>query len=141
MQYLIAIERGDAEHAFGVVVPDLPGCYSAGDTFEEAVANAREAIELHLEGLLDSGEAPPAPRDSGEWLGAPEFAGWVWATVPINPDALDDKVERINVTIPRRVLVAIDRAAEAAHTSRSSFLAEAGLAMARQGRRPLAAVE
>lgn len=32
MHYPIAIETGTMEHAFGVVVPDLPGCFSAGDT-------------------------------------------------------------------------------------------------------------
>jgi hypothetical protein len=41
MRYPIAIETGDAEHAYGVVVPDLPGCFSAGDTLDEALANSR----------------------------------------------------------------------------------------------------
>jgi predicted RNase H-like HicB family nuclease len=40
MRYPIAIETGDAEHAYGVVVPDLPGCFSAGDTLDEALANS-----------------------------------------------------------------------------------------------------
>ena len=53
MRYPIAIETGDSKHAFGVVVPDLPGCFSAGDTLDEALTNAREAILLHLEGLLE----------------------------------------------------------------------------------------
>ena len=34
MRYTIAIEPGDENHTFGVIVPDLPGCYSAGDTLE-----------------------------------------------------------------------------------------------------------
>lgn len=45
MRYPIAIENGDDKHAFGVVVPDLPGCFSAGDTIDEAIDNAKEAIE------------------------------------------------------------------------------------------------
>ena len=61
MRYPIAIEAGDAKHAFGVVIPDLPGCFSAGDTMDDALTNAREAILLHLEGLLDDGNAFPAP--------------------------------------------------------------------------------
>lgn len=48
MRYPIAIEPGDETHAFGVIVPDLPGCYSAGDTLEEAHANAKESAELWL---------------------------------------------------------------------------------------------
>lgn len=43
MRYPIAMEPGDAKHAYGVVVPDLPGCFSAGDTLDEAIANAPEA--------------------------------------------------------------------------------------------------
>ena len=54
MRYPIAIESGDAGHAYGVVVPDLPGCFSAGDTLDEALTNAQEAILLHIEGLLGS---------------------------------------------------------------------------------------
>jgi predicted RNase H-like HicB family nuclease len=49
MKYPIAIEPGDADHAYGVMVPDLPGCFSAGDTLDEAIDNAKEAIELWLE--------------------------------------------------------------------------------------------
>ncbi|MGA7540604.1 MAG: type II toxin-antitoxin system HicB family antitoxin [Steroidobacteraceae bacterium] len=61
MRHPIAIETGDAKHAFGAVVPDLPGCFSAGDTLDDALIHAREAILLHLEGLLDDGTAFPAP--------------------------------------------------------------------------------
>ncbi len=51
MKYPIFIHK-DESSAYGVIVPDLPGCFSAGDTVEEAVHNAHEAIECHLEGLL-----------------------------------------------------------------------------------------
>lgn len=59
MLYPIAIEKGSQTTAFGVVVPDLPGCFSAGDSFEEALLNAKEAIEFHLESLAEVGELPP----------------------------------------------------------------------------------
>jgi predicted RNase H-like HicB family nuclease len=49
MKFTIAIEAGTKKTAFGVVVPDLPGCFSAGDTVEEAFDNAREAIKIHCE--------------------------------------------------------------------------------------------
>lgn len=45
MKFIIAIEPGDADHSFGVVVPDLSGCFSAGDSLDEAMANAHEAID------------------------------------------------------------------------------------------------
>jgi predicted RNase H-like HicB family nuclease len=55
MKYPIAIEPGDADHAYGVAVPDLPACFSAGDTLDEGIDNAKEAVELWLETVLDDG--------------------------------------------------------------------------------------
>lgn len=46
MKFPIAIEPGDENTTFGVIVPDLPGCFSARDTLEEAFENASEAISL-----------------------------------------------------------------------------------------------
>lgn len=127
MKYPIAIEPGAAEQAFGVVVPDLPGCFSAGDTLDEAVDNAKEAIELWLETVIDDGGALPEPRSITEHQANPEFAGWVWAVVSIDLAALSDKAERINITLPARVLRRIDAAAKAAGESRSGFIAHLAL--------------
>jgi predicted RNase H-like HicB family nuclease len=44
---------------FGVSFPDFPGCITAGATLDEAVALAHEALALHLDGLADTGQAPP----------------------------------------------------------------------------------
>ena len=62
MKYPIAIEPGNATTAWGVVVPDLPGCFSAADSgIDEAITNAQEAIELWIEIALDLGQTIPAP--------------------------------------------------------------------------------
>ena len=53
MRYPIAIEPGDEGTAFGVVVPDLPGCFSAGDSIDEAIINAEQAIDAWIETALD----------------------------------------------------------------------------------------
>ena len=45
MKFVIAIEPGTGTTAWGVAVPDLPGCFSAGDTMDEAMENARHAID------------------------------------------------------------------------------------------------
>jgi predicted RNase H-like HicB family nuclease len=70
MKFSIAIEAGTRKSAFGVAVPDLPGCFSAGDTVEEAFDNAREAIEAHLEilarGRKGSAEDQAVERVAGE---------------------------------------------------------------------------
>jgi predicted RNase H-like HicB family nuclease len=123
MRYPIAIEPGDKRHAFGVVVPDLPGCFSAGDTLDEAIDNASEAIELWLETVIDDGGAIPEPRSVAEHQRNPEFSGWVWALVNVDLAQLSDKVERVNITLPARVLRRIDAAAKEAGESRSGFIA------------------
>jgi predicted RNase H-like HicB family nuclease len=57
-----ALVHKDEGTSYGVSFPDVPGCISAGDTFEEAVANAAEALAGHLALLRADGEAIPAPR-------------------------------------------------------------------------------
>jgi predicted RNase H-like HicB family nuclease len=131
MRYPIAIEIGDETQACGVVVPDLPGCFSAGDTVDEAMTNAHEAILLHLESYLDDGKALPKPVPVEEHRKNPEFEGWVWAVVNVDLSQLDDTVERVNITVPKRVLRAIDEGAKRAGESRSAFLAKAGMDAAR----------
>lgn len=128
MKYPIAIEIGDENHAFGVVVPDLPGCFSAGDTLEEAIDDAAEAIELWLETVIDDGGAVPEPKPIAEHQKDPEFADWIWAVVSVDLAQLSDKAERINITLPARVLRRIDAQAKAAGESRSGFIARRMLA-------------
>lgn len=133
MDFLVAIEKGDEQHAYGVVVPALPGCFSAGETLEEALDNAREAILMHVETLLDAGETLPAVDTEAlikDSRSDPDRSDWILAMIRIDPEALDSTAERINISMPRRVLHAIDRAAAESNKTRSGFLAEAGLAMA-----------
>ena len=124
----IAIELGDETHAFGVVVPDLPGCFSAGDTLDEAIDNAKEAIELWLETVIDDNGAVPEPSSISQHQANAEFAGWVWAVVTIDLAALSDKAERVNITLPARVLRRIDAAAKDAGESRSGYIARRAMA-------------
>ena len=64
MRYLVVVEEGPT--SFGAYVPDLPGCVAAGDTREETLALIRDAIEIHLEGLRESGQPIPKPSSTGE---------------------------------------------------------------------------
>ena len=94
MKFPIAIERGDEATAFGVVVPDLPGCFSAGDTLEDAYANVAEAIELWVETALDAGEIVPAPGGLQELRRDPEFAGWIVDSVEVDLSRLFGQEDR-----------------------------------------------
>ena len=127
MRYPITIESGDARHAYGVVVPDLPGCFSAGDTLDAALTNAQEAILLHLEGLLEDGMALPKPSTIERLRRKREFRGWTWAVVDVDLSQLGDKATRINITLPRRILRAVDAHARRQGESRSGFLARAAV--------------
>jgi predicted RNase H-like HicB family nuclease len=124
MRYPIVIHK-DRKSDYGVTVPDLPGCFSAGSTMDEAIAMARQAIELHMEGLIEEGQAIPDPTPIERHKKNPDFADGVWAMVEIDPADLRIHAKRVNVTLPERVLDSIDRFAAAHGETRSGLLAKA----------------
>lgn len=67
--YLILIE-GDSVTNYSAWSPDLPGCVAAGDSIEQTVALMREAIELHLAGIAEDGEAVPEASGPGVYVDA-----------------------------------------------------------------------
>ena len=66
MQYTILLARWENGQGYTVVVPSLPGCITEGATREEALANAKEAILCHLEGLRKAGESIPSEEITPE---------------------------------------------------------------------------
>lgn len=127
MRYPIAIETGDSKHAHGVVVPDLPGCFSAGDTLDEAIANAPEAIALWLEHAVENGKVPPVAKSIEAHRKSPAYKDWVWAMVEVDLSRVADKAERINITLPSRLLERVDARAKRNGDTRSGFLARAAM--------------
>jgi predicted RNase H-like HicB family nuclease len=128
MLFPIAIEIGDAKHAYGVIVPDLPGCFSAGDTMEEAIANGEEAILLHLEDDLAPGNARvPAVSTLADLQARNEYQGFAWGVVDVDLGKLSARSLRVNITVPERLLNTIDEYVERRGESRSAFLTRAAL--------------
>jgi predicted RNase H-like HicB family nuclease len=123
MRYPIVIEPGSDATAFGVVFPDLPGCFSAGDTLDEAIKNASEAAALWIEDALDNGNHVPAPSSFDAVRNNPEWKGWIFALADVDPMLFDTSAERVNITLPRRVLVRLDRRAKEEGETRSGFIA------------------
>lgn len=80
MRYPIVIHK-DSESDYGVTVPDLPGCFSAGNSFNEAMENAKEAIECHIEGLLLDKEQIPVPLSIEFHQSNPDYSGGVWEMI------------------------------------------------------------
>jgi predicted RNase H-like HicB family nuclease len=58
-KYAVVIEKGPANYS--AYVPDLPGCIATGKTLEEIETNMREAIEFHIEGMIEDGDPVPEP--------------------------------------------------------------------------------
>ena len=128
MKYPVAIEPGSKSEVWGVIVPDLPGCFSAADSgIDEAIEKVKEAIELWIEVALDEGQEIPKPSSLRELQKRKEFKGYVWAIVEIDPALLSDDIERINITLPKRVLARLDAKAKRAGKNRSAFIAHLAL--------------
>ncbi|MDD5036476.1 MAG: type II toxin-antitoxin system HicB family antitoxin [Methylococcaceae bacterium] len=127
MRYPIAIEPGNETHAYGVVVPDLPSCFSAGDTLDEAIANAKEAVELWMETVIEDREPIPESSSIAKHQADPEFAGWIWAVVEVDLSKVSGKAKRVNIMLPERVLASIDQTAVRLGDTRSGLLAKAAL--------------
>ncbi len=60
-QHYPAIIHKDRDSDHGVSFPDFPGCVSAGATVEEALQLAAEALQLHIDGMVEDGDPVPAP--------------------------------------------------------------------------------
>jgi len=128
INYPVAIEQGTETTAWGVVVPDLPGCFSAADNgLDEALKNAQEAIALWMEEAIAQNKPIPKPSSLAELQRLEQFKGWIWAVVPIDPAWLNEQSERINITLPRRILALLDNKAHSAGESRSGYIAQLAL--------------
>ncbi|PNQ02131.1 type II toxin-antitoxin system HicB family antitoxin [Sphingobium fuliginis] len=121
MKYFYAIVHKDADSAFGVSFPDLPGCFSAADRQEDVLPNAVEALELWFE---DAEEVDPRPVDQVREAVKEDLAqGAFLLAVPRITSA--NKLARVNLSLDRGMLDAIDQAAALRKLTRSAFMAEA----------------
>jgi predicted RNase H-like HicB family nuclease len=123
MRYPVAIEPATEAACYGVAIPDLPGCFSAGDTLDEALAGAEESAAAWIDATLDAGDPIPPPSSVDAIRSNPEFAGWIFGLITVDTGLFDDTVERVNITLPRRVILRLDALARAAGESRSGYIA------------------
>ena len=126
MMYPVVIHKENGTD-YGVSVPDLPGCFSAGGTMQEALEAAREAIAAHIEGMLIDEDPVPAPDSVDVHRQNPDYSGGVWALVPVDLAKLSGKAKRINITLPERALKEMDSCARSLGETRSGFLLRAAL--------------
>lgn len=113
------IERGGAA-TYGVFFPDLPGCVSAGDSIQSAATNAEIALNLHLAGMIEDGEAIPAPTPLDHVAGDPEVHEV--ARVLVRGE-IPERAMRVNITLHAQVLAVLDALSATRNLDRSSMIA------------------
>ena len=127
MQFPVVIHKEEGT-CYGVTVPDLLGCISAGESADDALENVKEAITGHVESMVSSGYPLPEVKSVQEHVEgelAEDYEGGIWAYVDVDLNAATDVAVRISVTIPSRVLARIDRQAKLESKTRSGFLVQA----------------
>lgn len=90
--HYVAIVEEEADKAIGVWFPDLPGCFSAGDSLDEALINAREALLLYAQAAFGDPRRMPSPRTLTDLKADPEVARdltkYMVALIPFEPQAI-----------------------------------------------------
>jgi predicted RNase H-like HicB family nuclease len=126
MRYPVILHT-DNHQDFGVTVPDLPGCFSAGDSIEQAIENACEAILAHAEDIAADGEAIPKPSEIVDMANFyPNEGTALLAYVNVDLDQVLGQAKRINISLKPAILRVIDKRAKAFGMNRSEYLAYAG---------------
>ncbi|WP_122665471.1 type II toxin-antitoxin system HicB family antitoxin [Pseudomonas viridiflava] len=128
MKFTVVLHK-DADSDYGVIVPDVPGCFSAGSSVIEALDNVQEALSLHFEGLVEDGYPLPSPQAIDIHIANPDYADGIWAVVEFDVTPYFGKAVRFNATLPENLLLRIDDRVknDRRYASRSGFLAAAAL--------------
>jgi predicted RNase H-like HicB family nuclease len=134
MRYVIVIDGKPG--AYGMWVPDLPGCTSMGKTIDELLVNAREAFALWTDDAVADGEKIPEARTIEAVKRDKEVKealaeGALLAFVPLIRET--GRPVKANLSLDQGLLDAIDAAAKAQGLTRSAFLASAARAKILEG--------
>jgi predicted RNase H-like HicB family nuclease len=126
MKNYIALFEETGKGGYSAVFPDVPGCFSAGDNYEETYKMAHEALAFHIDCLIKDGEKVPQPRTleqiKKKWEDWKEWEkNYKFMPVPIALIPLAKKAKRVNLMIPESLLTRIDSIA----TNRSEFVSNA----------------
>jgi predicted RNase H-like HicB family nuclease len=119
----IAVIHKNPDSDYGVSFPDFSGCVTAGSSLEEAKAMAKEALEFHIQGMLEDDAEIPKPSSLDAVMADPVFfsgVAFLVAAAESRPKAV-----RVNITVPEDMLRAIDAWTKQHGLSRSSFLIQA----------------
>lgn len=113
---------------YSLLFPDLPGAVSGGKNYEEAIDRAKECLSLHLYGMLQDNEPLPEPThiaDVMKELEEDELVALIEPDVFAVKAQQEDKAVRVNITLSRSLLAAIDAKADQLHINRSALIQKA----------------
>jgi len=120
MHYVAVIDK-DPDSAWGIRFPEVPGCFSAADAFEEIVPNAIEALSLFFE---DGEPVPPRGIEAVREQVADSIAeGAVLMMIPYVRDR--KRVVRVNLSLEKGFVDTLDEAARMRGMTRSAFVQKA----------------
>jgi predicted RNase H-like HicB family nuclease len=130
MEYIAYLHK-DRTSDFGVSFPDFPGCVTAGKTLEEARKMAVEALSLHIEGMMEDGEAIPEASILDALANDPAMKGAVAFLVNVD---VAEKAGRFNITARKSQMEEIDRRAKNQGMTRSAYMVASALTGAKANR-------
>jgi predicted RNase H-like HicB family nuclease len=134
MARYIALVDG-ADQAWGVRIPDFPGCHGGGATMEKAIEDATRALREFAADMVADGEEIPAPRSWEDIKADLDAQDEPWGIVFYIPLLLDKaRPVRANISLDAGLLETIDREARARGLTRSAFLASAAMDKISAGR-------
>lgn len=114
------------DDGWDAIFPDLPGCVSQGETALEAMKNAKDALALHVEGMIAEGlELPPQSElniPNKEWVADIRMQSPVYALLET---VIPGRNVRVDITMDRALVERLDSAAAREGTTRSGYLAQA----------------
>jgi predicted RNase H-like HicB family nuclease len=123
MEYIAYLHK-DRDSDYGVSFPDFPGCVTAGRSLEEASRMAVEALALHIQGMMEDGDAIPEPSKVDDIAADAAKRGAIAFLVKVDdPDA----TVRVNITARESQMAKIDALAEAAGLTRSGYMVRAAV--------------
>lgn len=125
MRYPVYLHETESKTYSGFA-PDVKGCIFAGNTVDEALADAVEAIDLHIESLYDHGKNIPEAKTINAHKDNDSCKDGIWAFVDVDITKYEGKAIRLNISLPQNLVSRIDTYVDAHKEieSRSSFIAD-----------------
>jgi predicted RNase H-like HicB family nuclease len=124
MRFPVYLHKTES-NTYSGFVPDVVGCFFAGDTVDDALTDASAAIDAHVESSTDAGYEVPVATSIETHIEDENCQGGYWAFVDIDLSRYEGKAVKLNITLPQNLLTKIDSYVDhhREYGSRSGFLA------------------